>query len=171
MLLQGDGNGLAPMLDSAQQLADLAHDREQVISALAGNLSRISDSLGGKSPQTIEFLKSMSIPIAKAMQVLKEFPKTATYGVEFLTPVKRLIDAIGLKPGLNVDALLAEAFAAVPDAAEALRLLPASFAGMNLPQTGANSPDAMNCSNGVAQLPSEVTVLLNGSEVVICNAK
>lgn len=171
MLLQGDGNGLAPMLDSAQQLADLAHNREQVISALADNLSRISDSLGGKSPQTIEFLRSMSIPIAKAMEVLEEFPKTATYGVEFLTPVKRLIDAIGLRPGLSVDALLTEAFASIPDAAEALRLLPASFAGMNLPQTGATTADAMNCSNGVAQLPTEVEVLLNGSEVVICNAK
>lgn len=169
-LLQGDGGGLAPMLDSAQQLANLAHDREQVISALTDNLSRISDSMGGKSPQTIEFLRSVNFPIAKAMTVLEEFPKTATTGPEFLTPIKRLIDALGLQPGTDIDALVADAFASIPDAAEALRLLPASFAGMNLPQI-ASAPQAMQCTNGIAQLPTEVRVLLNGSEVVICNAQ
>jgi phospholipid/cholesterol/gamma-HCH transport system substrate-binding protein len=171
MLLQGDGAGLAPMLDSAQQLADLAHDREQVISALTDNLSRISDSMGGKSPQTIEFLRSVSFPIAKAMTVLEEFPKTATYGPEFLTPIKRLIDALGLQPGMDIDAMLSDAFASIPDAAEALRLLPASFAGLNTPQTTAAAPQTMRCTNGVAQLPSEVEVFLNGSGVVLCNAQ
>lgn len=166
-LLQGDGSGLAPMLDSVQKLADLAHDREQVISALVTNLSRISDSMGGKSPQVMEFMKSLSFPIAKAMTVLNEFPKTAKFGPEFLTPVHQLITELGFSRDVDVDKLLTQAFASLPQAADALRLLPVAFAGLQLPQTSA-APAAMNCSHGVAQLPTEVKVLLNGSEVVVC---
>ncbi|MVU80729.1 MCE family protein [Nocardia sp. ET3-3] len=168
-LLQGDGTGLTPMLDSVQKLADLAHDREQVISTLTANLSRISDSMGGKSPQVMDFLKSVSFPIAKAMTVLNEFQKTATFGPEFLTPVYRLITELGLSPDLDIDKLLSQAFASVPAAADALRLLPVAFAGMQVPQLSSAQSGAMTCSNGVAQLPTEVNVLLNGSEVVVCN--
>ncbi|MBV6761660.1 MlaD family protein [Rhodococcus opacus] len=168
-LLQGDGSGLSPMLEDAQKLAGLAHDREQVISTLTGNLARISDSMGGRSPEVVEFLRSVSFPIAKAMTVIDEFPKTAAFGPEFLTPIKRLIDALGLQPGMNVEQMLSDAFASVPDTAEALRLLPVAFAGLQVPQTAAAGPNGLQCTNGVAQLPTDVEVLLRGSEVVVCN--
>ena len=168
-LLQGDGTGLAPMLDSVQRLTDLAQDREQVISTLVGNMSRIADSMGGRSPQVVQFLHSLSFPIAKAMTVLEEFPKTAAFGPEFLTPVHRLLTQLGLDRDLDIDQLLGRAFASIPSAAEALRLLPVAFAGLQLPQLTTPAAGAMNCGNGVAQLPTEVRVLLNGSEVVVCN--
>ncbi|MBH0781024.1 MlaD family protein [Nocardia bovistercoris] len=168
-LLQGDGSGLAPMLDSVERLADLARDREQVISTLVANISRIADSMGGRSPQVVGFLHSLSFPIAKAMTVLQEFPKTAAYGPEFLTPVHRLLDELGLDPNMNVDELVGRAFASTSSAAEALRLLPVAFAGLQLPQLTTPAAGALKCGNGVVQLPTEVRVLLNGSEVVVCN--
>lgn len=72
-LLQGDGAGLAPMLDSVNRLSRYAVDREKVISTLVENLSRISDSLGGKSPQIIEFMHDIQSPIDSAMTVLDQF--------------------------------------------------------------------------------------------------
>lgn len=169
-LLQGDGTGLAPMLDSVQRLADLARDREQVISTLVANMSRIADGMGGRSPQVVEFLHSLSFPIAKAMTVLDEFPKTAAFGPEFLTPVHRLLRQLGLDRDLDVDQLFGRAFASTLSAAEALRLLPAAFAGLQLPQLSTPAAGGMACGNGVARLPTEVRVLLDGSEVVVCNA-
>ncbi|CCW11341.1 MlaD family protein [Rhodococcus aetherivorans] len=169
-LLQGDGGGLAPMLDSVQKLADVAHDREQVISALVANLSRISDALGGRSPQVVDFLHAMSVPVGRAMTVLDEFTKTAQFGPNFTRPLQKLIVSLGITEDLDVDQLLAQSFSSMPEAAEALRLLPVAFAGLQLPQL-TQQPGAMGCSNGVAQLPTEVKVLLNGSEVVVCNAK
>jgi phospholipid/cholesterol/gamma-HCH transport system substrate-binding protein len=166
-LLQGDGSGLAPMLDSVQHLADLAHDREQVISTLVANMSRISDTMGGRSPQVLEFLRSLSFPMASAMTVLTEFPKTALFGPEFLTPVYRLITEIGLNRDFDVDTLLRHAFASAPAAAQALGLLPVAMAELQLPQW-ADSHAALECSHGTAVLPAEVAVLLNGSEVVVC---
>ncbi|MBJ8345177.1 MlaD family protein [Antrihabitans sp. YC2-6] len=168
-VLQGDGGGLAPMLDSVQKLADLAKDREQVISVLVGNLSRISDSMGGKSDQLLDLMHSMSIPIGKAMTVLNEFGKTASFGPEFTRPVQKIVERLGIADENDIDKLLSDTFTSVPAAAEALRLLPGAFAGLQLPQLQAQ-PGAMACSNGVAQLPTAVHVLLNGSEVQICNA-
>ncbi|GGL10183.1 MlaD family protein [Nocardia jinanensis] len=166
-LLQGDGEGLAPMLDSVQKLADLAHDREQVISTLTANVSRISDALGGRSTQVVEFLKAMSFPVARAMTVLEEMRKTAQFGPAFTRPLQKLIHSIGLTEDLDVDRLLGEAFPSLTDAAGALRLLPVTLAGLQLPHV-TQEPGVVACSNGLAQLPTEVQVLLNGSEVVIC---
>lgn len=169
-LLQGDGGGLAPMLDSVQKLSDVARDREQVISTLVANLSRISDTLGGKSPQVVDFLQAMSVPIGRAMTVLDDFTKTAQFGPNFTRPLQKIIVSLGLSEDLDIDQLLAQSFSSMTDAAEALRLLPVAFAGLQLPQL-TQQPGEMGCSNGIAQLPTEVKVLLNGSEVVLCKAK
>ncbi|MFE2998617.1 MlaD family protein [Nocardia sp. NPDC059246] len=169
-LLQGDGGGLAPMLDSTQKLADLARDRQQVISTLTANLSRISDSMGGRSPQVMEFMHSLEIPIDQAMTILDKFQGTAVFGPEFMAPVDRLIKELGLNGEFNVDDLLQHAFSSMPAAADALRLLPVTFAGLQLPQMSAPGQGAAGCSKGVAKLPTDVKVLLNGSEVVVCTA-
>lgn len=168
-LLQGDGTGLAPMLDSVQKLADYSRDREKVISTLVGNLTRISDAMGGKSPDVINFLQSVDIGVSAAMTVLDQFYKTNTFGPTFTAPVESLVTDLGLTPELDIDKLLSGAFSSVPAAAEALRLLPGAFAGLQMPALKAE-PGAMSCHNGVAQLPTEIKVLLNGSEVVVCNA-
>ncbi|MGX6511022.1 MlaD family protein [Rhodococcus sp. SJ-2] len=168
-LLQGDGGGLKPMMDDAQKLADLASDREQVISTLADNLARISDGMGGRSDGVVEFLRSVSFPIGKAMTVLDEFPKTASYGPQFLTPIKRLLDSYGLQPGVDVDEMVTSAFASLEEAADAIRLLPPAVAGLQLPAS-APTGSGPACANGVAKLPADVQVLLNGSEVLVCSA-
>jgi phospholipid/cholesterol/gamma-HCH transport system substrate-binding protein len=166
-VLQGDGSGLEPILDDTQKLAELASDREQVISTLTDNLARIADSMGGRSQGVVEFMRSVSYPIASAMTVLDEFAKTASYGPYFLTPIKRLLDAYGIGPGFDVEGAVTNAFSSIDEAARAFRLLPASVAGIQIP----TSAGAGGCAHGVAQLPTAVDVLLNGSEVVVCNAR
>ncbi len=74
-LLQGDGNGLSPMLEDAQKLAGLAHDREQVISTLTGNLARISDSMGGRSPEVVEFLRFGEFPDREGYDGYRRVPE------------------------------------------------------------------------------------------------
>ncbi|MFE9322622.1 MlaD family protein [Nocardia sp. NPDC052278] len=167
-LLQGDGGGLAPMLDSVQTLANYAHDREQVISVLTANLNRLAGTMGGKSSDLIDFLHSLAYAVGQAMTVLDLFNKTADFGPGFTRPIDQMLIELGLSPELNIDKLLSSAFSSVPAAAESLRLLPGAFAGLQVPALKADS-GAMSCSNGLAKLPTDVKVLLNGSEVVICN--
>lgn len=166
-LLQGDGGGLAPMMDSVQKLADMARDRQRVISTLTANISHISDSMGGKSPQVMDFMHAVEIPVDKAMTILDEFQKTNVLGPEFMTPVHRLITELGLNGEFNVDELLQHTFSSLSGAANAMRLLPVTLAGLQLPAMAAGK--TLGCSNGVMKLPTDVKVLLNGSEVVVCN--
>jgi phospholipid/cholesterol/gamma-HCH transport system substrate-binding protein len=168
-LLQGDGGGLAPILDSVQKLGDYAHDREQVIATLIANLNRLSDTMGGKSPELIDFLHSMSIPVGRAMSVLDEFTKAAAFGPGFTGPIDRMLVDLGLSPELDVDKLMNSAFPSLSAAADSLRLLPNAFAGLQLPALKADH-GSVSCTNGVAQLPADVQILLSGSEVTVCNA-
>lgn len=167
-VLQGDGSGLAPMLDSVQTLADYAVDREAAISTLVANMSRIADSMGGRSPQVIDFMKSLSVTIDGAVSVLDLFPKTASFGPAFLAPINRLMNAIGLNPNMDLDKMIGDAFASATEAAKSLRLLPGALAGLQLPTA---NPASTKCSNGLAQLPTDVEVFLKGSGVVLCNPK
>jgi phospholipid/cholesterol/gamma-HCH transport system substrate-binding protein len=159
------------MLDSLQKLADYARHRQQVISTLVQNLSRISDTMGGKSPQLIEFIQDASLSIGQAMTVLDDFQTTATLGPQFMTPVYRMLIDLGLSPDLDIDKLVSSVFSSATSAAATFRLLPAALEGLQAPQLQAGGSGAMNCGNGVAHLPAEVAVLLNGSKVVICNVR
>ncbi|OXR45156.1 hypothetical protein B7C42_03114 [Nocardia cerradoensis] len=170
-LLQGDGGGLAPMLDSLQKLSGLVQDRQQVITTLVNNMARINESMGGKSANVIEFLRSFSVPVESAMTVLDEFRKTDLYGPTFMKPVDQLLANIGLDRNLDINKLLQSAFSSLAGAADAVRLLPVAFEGLQVPgliDSTAGSP--MTCSHGAADLPGTVKVLLNGSKVTICKA-
>jgi phospholipid/cholesterol/gamma-HCH transport system substrate-binding protein len=165
-LLQGDGGGLGPMMDSVQKIADMARDRQQVISTLTANISHISDSMGGKSQQVLDFMHAVEIPIDAAMTVLDKFYDTNVFGPGFMTPVHQLITELGLNGEFDVDQLLRHTFNSLPAAADALRLLPVTVAGLQLPAMAAGQ--TLGCSNGVINLPTDVKILLNGSEVVVC---
>lgn len=77
-LLQGDGGGLGPMLDSTQKLTKYAKNRQQLISTLTGNLARITESMGGRNENVIGFLQAVDEPMSAGMTVLDEFAVTAS---------------------------------------------------------------------------------------------
>jgi phospholipid/cholesterol/gamma-HCH transport system substrate-binding protein len=156
------------MLESTQKLAAFAQDRQQVISTLITNMSRISDVMGGRSEAVVGFLEAVNIPMSNAMTVLDEFPKTASTGPALVEPVERLLVALGISEEFDVDVFLKNAFHSVQEAAGSLRLLPGALAGLKLP--AATSRTSTHCSNGIAALPTDVG-LLAGNEVVLCNAK
>lgn len=165
-ILEGDGTGLEPLIRNAAEIARLASDREEVISTLTRNLARIADSMGGRSDEVIEFMRSVSIPIARAMTVLDEFGKTATHGPAFLTPVHRILTSLGIERGTDIDALVQHHFGSLAEAAETFTLLPSAIAALQIP--AAADDGASRCSHGLAVLPDDVKVLLNGSEVAVC---
>lgn len=165
-LLQGDGDGLGPMLDSAQKLADYATDRQQVISVLTANMARIADSMGGRSRNVIGFMQAANIPISNGMKVLNEFQKTATTGPALVEPIWRILTAMGFNEEFDIDTFLKNAYHSMSEALASFKLMPSALAGLTVSQsTGASK----KCSRGKAQIPSDVKVLLGGSEVILCN--
>ncbi|SDU69335.1 MlaD family protein [Gordonia westfalica] len=167
-LLQGDGGGLAPMLKSVDTLSRYATDRQQVISVLVANMSRISDTLGGKSPQILEFLRDIEGPVDSTLTVLDEFRKASEYGPSFMGVLNSILSGVGIQPDTDVDRILTEAFPTVDNLWRSLEMLPTMLEGLQSPVT-APMPEK-RCSKAELALPAMAKVLINGSGVVICRA-
>lgn len=165
-LLQGDGSGLGPMLDSTQKLANYAKDRQQLISTLTSNLARIADTMGGRSPQVMGFLEAVDLPISNAMTVLDEFAVTASAGPALFEPVERLLVALGINEQFDVDEFLQTSFTSMQEALNSFQLMPNALAGLRGIDTRASF--SKQCAKGRAQIPADVRVLMSGSEVVLC---
>ncbi|MCC3312294.1 MlaD family protein [Nocardia africana] len=167
-LLQGDGGGLGPMLDSIAQLTRFVSDRQQVIATVMQNLKTVADTLGGQSPQIVQILDWLNRPLDSALKVLDEFRKSDVYGPTFASSVLRILDNLGISRGLNLDQLLQQAFGSATAAAQALRNLPGVLDGLSTPPPPGDGA-ALTCSHGQAALPLPVQVLLNGRKVMLCN--
>lgn len=165
-LLQGDGSGLGPMLESTQKLANYAKNRQQLISTLTANLARIADTMGGRSPQVMGFLEAVDLPISSAMTVLDEFAVTASAGPALFEPVERLLVALGINENFDVDEFLQTSFTSMEEALKSFQLMPNALAGLRGIDTRASF--SKKCAKGRAHIPADVRVLLSGSEVVLC---
>lgn len=164
--LSGDGSGLAPLLDSIHKLTDFVADRQQVVATLMRNLSELASSMSGHSRDLIQILRWVNRPIDDALTVLDEFRKAQLTGADFMTPLVRLLDNVGLKPGVDIDAALDRAFTNVDDFVDAVKLMPVMWDNIEPPpQVGSPEP----CSRGRFELPAMVDVLINGQKVVLCN--
>ncbi|HEY0224941.1 MAG TPA: MlaD family protein [Mycobacterium sp.] len=164
--LAGDGEGLGPMLDSIHTLTALVSNREQVISTIVQNISTLAGNVSGRSEYLVQILRLVQQPIDAGMTVLDEFRKSAMYGPDFLGAVIRLLDAVGIKQGINIDTALDKAFTNTYDFIDLIKRIPVIWENIGPPAV-AGSPAP--CSKGRAQLPLPMDVLLNGRKVVLCN--
>ncbi|MGW0037005.1 MCE family protein [Gordonia sp. NPDC003376] len=165
-VLQGDGSGLGPMLESVETLSRYAADRRQVISVLVDNMSRIADTLGGKSPQILEFLHDIEVPVDSTLTVLDEFRKASEYGPSFMGVVNSILAGVGIDTDTDIDRELTAAFPTVDNLWRSLELLPTVLDGLQAPVTAA--APTRRCTHGRLELPALARVLVNGSGVVVC---
>lgn len=167
--LNGDGGGLAPMLDSIRKLTEFVSNRQDVIATLVRNLSQTASTLRGHSDDLIKILDWFNRPIDGSLQVIDEFRKSNLYGPGFTTGVLRVLSSAGFTPGMpgsEIDDALDRASTNVDNFIEALKFVPVMWD--NVPEPTQGSP-TVPCSHGHAQLPEQMDVLLNGQKVVLCN--
>ncbi len=165
-LLSGNGGGVGPMLDSIRRLTEFVSDRQSVISALMGNLSALSDSVGGRSREFIQLLDWANRPLDAALNVLDEFRKSDLYGPQFTQAVVRVLNSLGITPDADIDDGLDKALTNVNDAIDDFKMIPVVWENIGPPSA---TGDLVPCSRGRAQLPATMDVLLNGQRVVLCN--
>ncbi|BBY55807.1 MCE family protein [Mycobacterium koreense] len=163
--LSGDGSGLGDVLESMHSLTQFLADRQRVVATLLGNLKAIADTMSGHAKDFVRIVDGANKPIDAAIDVLDEFRKSHIYGPEFTSAVVRLLDGAGLKPGIDVDLALDKAITNVDNFMDAVKLVPAMWD--NIPPPAA-SGQPLQCSQGRAELPVPVEVLLNGQRVVLC---
>lgn len=181
--LSGDGEGLAPMLDSIHKLTRFVADRQQIIATLMRNLSAVADGIGGNSKELVQILEWINRPLDGALNAIDEFRKSELYGPEFTDTVIRLMSNLGFPPVFNAasrwrleqhpatgepsetELALDRAFSNLDNYIDAFKLVPVVWENIPEPQDDAPLP----CERGRFELPAPMDILVNGQKVVLCN--
>jgi phospholipid/cholesterol/gamma-HCH transport system substrate-binding protein len=168
--LNGDGGGLAPVLDSIRKLTEFVANRQDVIATLIRNLSEVADALNGHSGDVTKILIWFERTLDGAMSVLDELRKSDAYGPVFTGGFLRVLSTMGFKPGMSgddVDNAIDRAFTNVDNFIEGFKFIPVMWQDNVLPPLDVGPP--VPCTRGRAQLPEQMDVLLNGQRVILCN--
>lgn len=163
--LAGDGGGLGEVLESVHTLTQFLADREHVVSTLISNLKAVAATVSGHAKDFITIIDGINRPADAAIDILDEFRKSHLYGPQFTSAVVRLLNNAGLKPGIDADLALDRAVANLDNFMEAIKLVPAIWDHIPAPAAGGQP---LQCSQGRADLPLPVDVLLNGQRVTLC---
>jgi phospholipid/cholesterol/gamma-HCH transport system substrate-binding protein len=163
--LTGDGSGVGPVLESINTLTRFLADRQQVVATLLQNLKTVTETMAGHSRDFIQIVEWLNRPIDAALGVLDEFRKSQIYGPDFTRSVVQLLDNAGFKKGIDVDAAIDRAITNVDDFIDAIKMVPVVWNNIPAPRSAG---EALTCSEGPANLPLPVDVLLNGQKVVLC---
>lgn len=163
--LEGDGNGLEPMLDSIHKLTAFVSDRQHVIETIVKNLSTLAHGVKGRAQYFIQILDELELPFNEALSALDEFRKAQVAGADFTRAVLRLLNVAGIRPGIDINTAMDKAFTNTYDALEAIKRTPVIWD--NIPPPAQDG--VTRCEHGRAQLPESMDVFLNGVRVVLCN--
>ncbi|WP_019200298.1 MCE family protein [Tsukamurella sp. 1534] len=170
-VIQGNGDGLGPLLGSLDKLMATTNDRQRVLTQLITNLGSISQTIGGASPgltKVITDLELFARTLASNVDSMREW-SDKTSGV--VSRTNALLAALGLTPNENppLNAIVANAMPIAEQAVNALATLPGIMQLLNegtKPQ--ANGAVNTQCSKGPAQLPGMMNLFVAGQKVTVC---
>ncbi len=173
-VIQGNGEGLGPMLGSLDKLMAVSNDRQRVLTQLITNLGSVSQSIGGASPGLTKVLQQLDLfarTLASNVDSMREW-SDKTSGV--ITRTDALLAALGLTPNENppLDAIVSNAMPMAEQLINALATLPGIVQILNegtKPQGG--RAVSLTCSNGQAKLPGMMNLFVAGQKVTVCNPK
>ena len=167
-VIQGNGDGLAPLLSSLDKLMAVTNDRQRVLTQLITNLGSVSQSIGGASPGLTGVIKNLELlgrSLASNVDSMREW-SDKTSGV--VSSTNALLAALGLTPNENppLDAIVSNAMPIAEQLVNALATLPGIVQLLNegtKPQ--ANGAVSLKCTNGQAKLPGMMNLFVAGQKV------
>ncbi|TWS23765.1 MCE family protein [Tsukamurella sputi] len=173
-VIQGNGQGLGPMLESLDKLMAVSNDRQRVLTQLITNLGSVSQSIGGASPGLTKVLQQLDLfarSLASNVDSMRDW-SDKTSGV--VTRTNALLAALGLTRGENppLDAIVSNAMPLAEQLVNSLATLPGIVQLLNegtKPQAGGTV--SLTCSNGQAKLPGMMNLFVAGQKVTVCNPK
>lgn len=170
-VIQGNGEGLGPLLESLDKLMAVSNDRQRVLTQLVTNLGSLSQTIGGASPgltKTIQELELFARTLASNVDSIHEW-SDQTSGV--IASTNALLAALGLTKNENppLDAIVGNAMPIAEQLVNALATLPGIVQLLNegsKPQ--AENGVALTCSKGPAKLPGMMNLFVAGQKVTVC---
>ncbi|MFI9504330.1 MlaD family protein [Nocardia sp. NPDC052566] len=170
-VIEGDGSGLGPAMDAIGKLAKYAGDRQQVIATLVRNMSEISDKVGGRVHNLVPLLARLTDVFEALRQNIGGLADFAMSAPSVLGPIDRLLGTVGLTKdsGQDIDALIRSIFPDPKQAVEVFGRLPGLLSALDAAMPRGTAGWQPECSNGTAQLPKQLQVLIAGQRVTLCN--
>ncbi|MDF0530306.1 MCE family protein [Tsukamurella sp. 8F] len=173
-VIQGNGQGIAPVLQSVDKIVGVSNDKQKVLTALISNLGDISKKIDGNSPGLVKVLQDLDVfgrALASNNDSIREW-SDQTSGV--ISRTNALMAALGLTPNSNpaLDAVVSNALPSAEQAVNILAMIPNLLNLMNQafpkPTPGGT---VLKCTNGQASLPGLLNVLVAGQRITVCNPK
>nr|WP_297608419.1 MCE family protein [Nocardia sp.] len=169
-VIQGDGSGIGPALDSLQQLSQYVSNRQAVISTIIANLAALSGAMGGRSPYLTTMLTGLADVASSFQTQLDGVLDFAAVAPDTLAPLNALMADLGFTEPDNPD--LRRLFPDPQAAVDLLGKLPGLLQSLDamLPNTGPAQHVDLACSKGQAEVPGVIQLLIGGQRIAICNS-
>ncbi|CCK65797.1 MlaD family protein [Mycobacterium canetti] len=171
-LIQGDDDGMGPVLRDLDAIATFAVNRQGVITALIRNLGEISRDLGGKSRQLFRLIATLNELLTRFTSKADEFRASIDIELPLLRSlVHTLRYAERTFDGSTVPLydLTSRVFPQAPTIIAGLSLVPSLIQGLrdslidDRPATA-----AFTCSHGEVHLPGIGEVSFAQQDLVVC---
>ncbi|WP_446224693.1 MlaD family protein [Nocardia sp. IBHARD005] len=170
-VIEGDGSGLGPALAAIDELAGYAEDRQQVISTLISNISLMAERHGGTVGNLLPLLARLTDVYESMHRNIAGIAEFAMTAPSVLAPLDRLLASLGLAEGGNpdIDAMIRGLFPNPQDAVAVFGRLPGLLATADASLSRGFADFTPHCSNGTAEVPQPLQMLIAGQKVTICN--
>ncbi len=168
-VLEGNGSGIGPAVDSLGKLLQHVKDRQLVISTLVRNLSEVADTMGGKAENTLTLVQQLIDLFTALYERLPGMVEFAYVMPPVLDPIDGLLRTLGLTsdPNPYLDTLLATAIPDPKQLLDTLNRLPAVVQALTA-AVPSNTAE-VSCSRGTATAPQPLQVLIAGQRIALCN--
>lgn len=170
-VIEGNGTGIGPALDAIEKLSQYTTDRQAVVSTLVRNMAVVADRIGGRSGNAMIMMTRLTDLFATLQEKVGGLVDFALIISPVLAPAVSLLRTVGLTgdPNPDLNAVIRTAFPDTKQAIDTLNRLPGLLQSLTAQIPASGSDINLTCSNGVAQAPQPLQVLIGGQRIVLCN--
>ncbi|PKV82009.1 MlaD family protein [Nocardia fluminea] len=170
-VIEGDGTGLGPALDAIETLSKYTTDRQETLSTLVRNLATVAHEIGGRSGNAMVMVSRLTdifVTLQERIGGLIDFSLTIP---PVLRPATSMLTTLGFtgNPNPDIDTLIRTAIPDQRQAVDTMNQVPALLQTLAdlIPPTGNGA--GSTCTNGAAQAPQPLQVLISGQRITLCN--
>lgn len=169
-LLQGDGAGMAPALQSIAKIAAFASNRDQMIFLMVDNVNRLASQVTGRSGQVAKLVSTLNASIVKFTSRITVVQESLDAGERVLVPFVDVLETLVGTLDNNraaLEGLANRLVPATPEIIDAIKSIPGLLEQFNKTLPEEPKPDLV-CSRGRLDLSDTVQILVGGKKVVAC---
>jgi phospholipid/cholesterol/gamma-HCH transport system substrate-binding protein len=170
LVLQGDGAGLGPALQSISKIASFTNNRDKVIGQMIENMNTVASEISGRSGQVAKLMTQLNATVVKFTGDIGVVQESLDEGDRVLVPFVDVLETLVGALDNNraaLEGLANRLVPATPEIIDAIKSIPGLLEQFTSSLPPAPDP-TLTCSRGHMDLSDTVQVLVGGKKVVAC---